>query len=168
MRWYAIYVLYQHESRVQEQLRSKGYCTFLPLQRCRSRRLDRKKILHLPLFPNYLFVRAQMSKEEYIEILKTMGVIRLLGNGYSELFPIPDEEIESVDKLAQHQSQITIQLMNFIHNGEKVRISTGPLAGVVGTLVDKNVKKSQLSVSLKLMNRSLVVVVDTEIVEKVP
>jgi transcription antitermination factor NusG len=129
--------------------------------------LDRKKILHLPFFPNYLFVRGQMSKDEYIEILKTMGVIRLLGNGYSELVPIPDEEIESVNKLAQHQGQIAIQLMNFIQTGEKVRISEGPLAGVVGTLVDKNVKKSQLSVSLELMNRSLIVAVDTKIVEKV-
>lgn len=167
MKWYAIYVLSQHESSVRDGLRRKDLCTFLPLQYRCSRRTDRKKILEVPLFPNYLFVRTEMCKNEYVRILNTIGVVRLLGNGFGDLWPIPDEEIRSVEKIVENQELFTFQLINYIQTGDKVKIAAGPLAGVVGTLVDKNLRKCQLSVSLSLMNRSLVVAVDTGIVERV-
>lgn len=167
MNWYAVYVLAKHEFSVRDCLQRKELSTFLPLQYRRSRRTDRKKILQLPLFPNYLFVRTEMSKNDYVKILNTLGVVRLLGNGFGDLWPVSDEEIESVEKVVQNQELFTFQLVDYIQSGDKVRIAAGPLAGVVGTLVDKNMKKCQLSVSLSIMNRSLVIAVNTGVVERV-
>jgi transcription antitermination factor NusG len=164
--WYALNVRYQHEARVNEHLRRKGLRTFLPYFSRRSKRLDRKKILQLPIFPCYLFVCCQMSKGNYIDIVSTNGVIKLLGNGFNNLSTIPYEEISSISKLVEHQEQLLLHTLDYIHEGDNVKIATGPLAGVVGTLVEKKAKKSRLSVSIRLINGSLLVEVDSDIIEK--
>ncbi|MBM4277986.1 MAG: antitermination protein NusG, partial [Deltaproteobacteria bacterium] len=55
MHWYAIYTQSRHEQKVNDRMLKKKIETFLPLIEKWSRRKDRRKRIHLPLFPGYLF-----------------------------------------------------------------------------------------------------------------
>ena len=53
---------------------------FLPRITVRSRRVDRKKMIQVPLFPGYLFVKTSLDPHEHLEVVKTIGVVTFVGN----------------------------------------------------------------------------------------
>ena len=61
-------------------LRRKRFEVFLPTVRVPSRRRDRRIMLDQPLFPGYLFLRFAPSREGYVTVASTDGVVRVLGD----------------------------------------------------------------------------------------
>ena len=60
--WWALYTRHQHEKTVADMLTAKGFEVFLPLYESVRRWKDRKKLLSLPLFPCYVFVRGGLDR----------------------------------------------------------------------------------------------------------
>ena len=60
--WYAIYTRHQHEKAVAQILTSKGFEIFLPLYVSFNRWSDRTKMLSLPLFPGYVFLKGGLDR----------------------------------------------------------------------------------------------------------
>ena len=58
--------------RLGEILRAKGFEVFLPLYESTRKWKDRRKLLSLPLFPGYVFVRG--AHERRLPVLTTPGV----------------------------------------------------------------------------------------------
>ena len=56
--WWAVYTRHQHERSIEEMLSAKGFEVFLPLYESTRRWKDRRKVIALPLFPCYVFVRG--------------------------------------------------------------------------------------------------------------
>src|SRR2546430_13565952 len=67
--WYAIYTRHQHEKTVAGILASKGFETLLPLYSAAHRWKDRTKLLSLPLFPCYVFIKGGLERR--LDILTT-------------------------------------------------------------------------------------------------
>jgi hypothetical protein len=59
-RW-ALYTRHEHEKTVAEMLSAKGFEVFLPVYELIRRWKDRSKMLTLPLFPCYVFVRENST-----------------------------------------------------------------------------------------------------------
>jgi len=78
-KWYAIYTRSRHEEKVYTGLRNKDFEVFLPKAETWSRRKDRRKKILLPLFPGYVFVHSRIDNHIRHDILKTIGVVRILG-----------------------------------------------------------------------------------------
>lgn len=57
--WWALYTKHQHEKMVTELLSTKGFEVLLPVYESVRYWKDRKKLLSLPLFPCYVFIREQ-------------------------------------------------------------------------------------------------------------
>src|SRR5438045_7233578 len=74
--WYAIYTRHQHEKTVARILTSKGFETLLPLYSAVHRWKDRTKLLSLPLFPCYVFLRG--GSERRLDIMTTPGIHALV------------------------------------------------------------------------------------------
>jgi transcription antitermination factor NusG len=110
------------------------------------------------LFPGYLFLRQAMDKFSYIEILKAQGVSRILGERWDRLAAIPEREIAAIQKVLE--SRIGATLHPYLKEGQRVRITRGPLAQVEGILVRINPEKGLLVVSIDLLRRSVAVEVD--------
>src|SRR6266481_8155376 len=72
-RWYAAYTCTNHERRVAQQLDERDVENFLPLYRSVRRWKDRRKELHLALFPSYVFVR--MDPMDRLRVLQLPGVV---------------------------------------------------------------------------------------------
>ena len=70
--WHAVYTRHQHEKTVARILTVKGFETFLPLYQVHRRWQDRAKLLSLPLFPCYVFLRGDLERR--LDIVTTPGM----------------------------------------------------------------------------------------------
>ncbi len=93
--WYALYTRSRFENVVFQGLCKKSMEAFLPRIRVKSRRRDRTLMIQIPLFPGYLFVRTDLNPKEYIDILRTVGVVRMMG-GKGGPVPVADSVIASL------------------------------------------------------------------------
>jgi transcription antitermination factor NusG len=130
--WYAVYTSSRHEKRVHEHFGSRQIEAFLPLYRVLHRWRNGCVVnVELPLFPNYLFVR--MARQERVRILEVPGVITVVSQG-REPVPLPEFEINSLRlNLQSHK----FEPHPYLAVGERVRVRSGPLAGLQGVLSRK-------------------------------
>jgi transcription antitermination factor NusG len=156
--WFALQVRSQRENYVADQLSAKGYELFLPLYSSRKRWSDRIKKVELPLFPGYLFCRFDPYNR--LPILKTPWILQIVGFNHIPS-PVDNEEISAVRTLVA--TGACAQPWPFIGVGEKVRIESGPLRGVVGVLTQVK-GDHKLVVSITLLQRSVAVEIDSALV----
>ena len=157
-RWYAAYTSANHEKRVMQQLNERRIENFLPLYETARRWKDRRILLHLPLFPGYVFVRISLS--ERLRVVQIPGVARLVGfNGTPAA--LSEKDITGLQKgLA---SGVTAIPHPFLTIGRRVRVKTGPLAGTTGVLLRRK-GNSRVVVSIELLRQSVAVdVVDADL-----
>jgi transcription antitermination factor NusG len=159
--WHAVYTRHQHEKMVSQLLASKGFETFLPLYATAHSWKDRTKIVSLPLFPCYVFLKA--SGDRPLNILTTPGVHMIVSSAGRPL-TIPGKEIEDL-RLAVG-SGAPMQPHRLLKRGDRVRVKAGSLAGVEGILLrHKNVCRVILSV--EILGKAAAVEVDALFLERV-
>ena len=164
-RWFAVWTRSQCEAKVEELLRRKQFELFLPRVRAPSRRRDRYVVLERPLFPGYLFLRFALSRESYISIASTDGVVRILGERWDTLHPVPDEQVEAVRRIVTYASRA--RTVPWIRIGDRVCIVAGPLAGLEGFVQAWRAGRATFVVSVDLLQRSVGVEVEARAVERV-
>jgi transcription antitermination factor NusG len=157
-RWYALWTHSHCEQLVRGQLDARGFEVFLPTIGVWSWRAGVKHRIRRPLFPGYLFVRDGLSGSRYAELLKARGLVGVLGGQDGAPVEIPDAEIDAI--LALVHSELPASPYPYLQNGQRVRITEGPLAGVEGILVNRRADKGLLILSVHLFRRSIAVEVD--------
>ena len=142
--WYALYTRHQHEKMVDQVLTNKGFDTFLPLYATTHFWKDRTKALTLPLFPCYVFLKGGIERR--LQILTTPGVYGLVSSA-GQPAAIADMEIEAIRRVVE--SGARVEAHPYLKCGNRVRVKSGPLAGIEGILVrKKNVSRLVLSVEI--------------------
>lgn len=149
---------------VETGLAGKSLESFLPLVSAMSKRRDRKVRIRIPLFPGYVFVKTDLSPNEYIEILKTFGVVRLVGNIDGPI-PVPDESIDSLRIMLEGDQPIITG--SRLKKGDRVMVIAGPFAGVVGTFVRYR-GHQRVVVNIEALGRFAAVDIAEQDVEKLP
>jgi transcription antitermination factor NusG len=160
--WFALQVRARHEIGVAEYLKGKGYEWFLPLYKSKKRWSDRIKEVESPLFPGYLFCR--LNPQNRLPILKTPGVTQIVGYNHVPI-PVDEAEIHAIRTLVA--SGIPNQPCPFLEVGNRVRIESGALRGLEGVLMELKGKR-RLVLSITLLQRSVAVEVDSEVVSVLP
>ncbi|MFZ0420443.1 MAG: UpxY family transcription antiterminator [Candidatus Sulfotelmatobacter sp.] len=154
--WYAVQTRARHERVVVERFREKGLTTFLPLVTEIRRWSDRKKVLELPLFSCYVFVKIVNTNEDRLRVLSTESVFDFVGLPRQGT-PIPDEQIDAVRTIVEER--LNWQSHPFLKIGQRVRIRGGALDGIEGILLDRNGRNS-LVISVDLIQRSMAIRID--------
>lgn len=158
-RWYAAYTCAHHEKSVARQLELRAIESFLPLYEKISRWKDRRVKVQMPLFSGYVFVR--MALEERLRVLQIPSVVRLVGfNGIPT--PLNDDEMQGMRNGLS--GTLCAEPCPYLQVGCRVRIKSGPLAGIEGILRRKK-GTYRFVLSLELIQRSIVVEVDAEDIE---
>ncbi len=160
--WYVIQTCCHHEVRVEERLQKMDLEIFLPRLMQPSRRRDRKKILQTPLFPGYLFVQDALEANTYLGIIKVPGVVRIL-YGSHRLQSVPQGTIESI-KLTL-ASDRPFYPHRYLKRGKHVRVTEGPLSGLVGKIMDAKEKRRKVVIEVELFQRAIAVELEDELVE---
>jgi len=160
--WHVFWTRSHCEQLVVDQLTAKGFKTFLPKIHVRSRRGGLLRFSHAPMFPGYLFLHHAMDKASFIEVSKVRGFVRILGERWDRLAVVPDAEIESIQ--AVMQASLPMLPYPYLREGQRVRITSGPLANIEGILVQIKPSKGLLILSIDLLRRSVAVEVDCTLV----
>jgi transcriptional antiterminator NusG len=156
--WYAIWTRSHSEQLVADQLAAKGLQVFLPKISVWSRRGGVRHVIQIPMFTGYVFLNETVDKNTYIEVIKARGVVRLLGERWDRLSPISDEEIEALQQVLG--AGLPVAPHSYLREGQRVRITGGPLKGVEGFFVEDLSDKGILVLSVDLLQRSVAVKID--------
>lgn len=158
LRWHALWTRSHCERLVWDQLAAKGFDVFLPAVDVWSRRTGIRHRIQVPMFPGYLFVRHAMDKESYIEMRKARGLVGILGERWDALAVVPDREVEAIQRVAR--SRVPVMAHPHLREGQRVRVTCGPLADVEGILARQEPHRGVLVLSVELLRRSVAVEVD--------
>ncbi len=158
--WHALYTRHHHEKSVARNLQSKGFNVFLPLYSAPRRWKDRTKVVTLPLFSCYVFIRGGLDR--HLAIVTTAGIHGFVSCGGVPA-NIPPHEIEGIRQVVERS--IKIEPHPFIKCGDLVRVTAGPLEGIEGILVRKK-NFSRLVLTVELLGKSAAVEVDSSLVER--
>jgi len=162
--WYCVHTRSRHEDVVYQRLADKQIQAFLPKMEVWSKRKDRRKKIQKALFPGYLFVYEMMNPQHGLEILKTPGVVKILGNEVGPM-PVPETQIESIKKLLDGKAAVSP--FPYLKEGQLVRIVDGPLRGCEGFLVKIKEQREKLVISIDLLQRSVSVEIESASIEPV-
>jgi len=158
--WYAVYTRHQHEKTVAQILTIKGFETLLPLYQATHRWKDRTKLLSLPLFPCYVFLKGDLERR--LDIVTTPGLHAFVLSA-GQPAAIPNFEIDALRRGAESGGHL--EPHPFLKSGDWVRVRTGPLEGIQGILVrKKNLRRLVLTV--EMLGKSAVLDVDSFDVER--
>jgi transcription antitermination factor NusG len=159
--WWVLYTRHQHEKTVAEILSAKDFEVFLPLYESVRRWKDRKKLLTLPLFPCYVFVRGGLDRR--LQVVTTPGIHTILFHG-EKVAIVPEAEIEAIRRAVE--GSFRVEPHPFLKCGERVRVTRGSLEGVEGILIRKK-NLYRLVLSVDMMAQSVAVEIDATDVEPV-
>lgn len=152
-RWYAVHTRSRHEKQVERLLAEKQVEIFLPLRREVHRWKDRYKQVELPLFSGYVFVRILPDADVRLRVLRTVGVVRIVGFAQKDA-AIPCEQIETLRRLTA--SDAPLHRHRYLRAGQRVKVISGTLAGVEGTLVRLR-KSDRMVISIAQIRQSVAV-----------
>jgi transcription antitermination factor NusG len=156
--WHAIWTRSHCEHTVARQLQASRFETFLPEMSAWSRRAGQLRLIPVPMFAGYLFVRGPIAKHRYLDLLKARGVVRILGDGWDRLAPVPDSEVEAIRRVVT--ANVPVLPHAHLQCGQRVVVVEGPLAGVEGLYVHDRPQKGRLVLSIDLLGRSVAVDID--------
>lgn len=162
--WYALHTKSRFENVVNDGLFKKSMEVFLPKIQVKSKRRDRRMLIRVPLFPGYMFVKTDLNPTEHLEILKTIGAVRLVGNKEGPV-SISDETVESLQIMVATDHPVTTG--GRFKKGDRVMVIYGPFTGVMGTFVRYR-GKGRVIVNIEALGQYAGVDVSEEDVEKLP
>jgi len=162
--WYVLHTRSRFEQVVFDGLGKKSLESFLPKMSVLSKRRDRRKTIRVPLFPGYVFVKSDLNVHERLEIVKTVGVVRLVGNKDGPV-PVPDESIDSLKIMVAGDHPIATGTR--LRRGDRVIVLEGPFAGVTGIFV-RYQGAGRVVVSIEALGQYAAVDVPEECVERIP
>jgi transcription elongation factor/antiterminator RfaH len=162
--WYVLHTKSRFENVVNDGLVKKSVEVFLPRITVASKRKDRKKMIRVPLFPGYVFVRTDLNPNHHLEIVKTIGAVKLVGNKQGPI-AVPDDTVESLRIMVASEHPITTGTK--FRKGDRVMVISGPFSGVIG-IFDRYRGKDRIVVYIEALGQYAAVEVSAEDVERVP
>jgi transcription antitermination factor NusG len=131
-RWWCLHTKPRQEKMAARVLQKRRICHYLPQVKRVQRTPSGRKIQSLiPLFPGYLFLHG----DDYQRVEANHG------NHLANVLEVPDQEALERDLRQVHRmlsSGVPICPEPTFVVGDKVRILSGPLSGIVGTVIRRD------------------------------
>ena len=152
--WYAIRTRSRHEKVVRDQLAGRGIEPLLPLSVSISQWKDRKKTIHLPLFPGYCF--AKFALVDRMPVLQAPGVIEIVGQGHCPE-PVPARDIDVIKHLVENSHRY--ESHPYLYEGTLVEVIRGPFLGLQGHLLRKT-NRCRLVIAVHMIRQAASIEID--------
>lgn len=130
-RWYVVQSQSRKELYAGANLENQGFPTFTPRLRRTVRHARRLKTVLAALFPRYLFVSLDLSRDRWRSVNGTFGVSRLVTDGNMPA-PVPEGLVETLIATADQDGKVALGTP--LTPGEDVRLLHGPFADQIGRL----------------------------------
>jgi transcriptional antiterminator RfaH len=160
--WYALYTRPRSEKIVHGRLLEAGVESFLPLYKTIRKWSDRKKIIEVPLFASYIFVKV--NSKQYFEALKVFGAVRYITFEHKAV-PIPEYQINNIKILVGADVGFLISSAK-LNTGDLVEVVHGVLSGLRGELV-RIKKKDKVVVRIDKIDQNLIIDIPAVYLKKI-
>jgi len=161
--WHVLYTCPHMEKKISKDLEYFSIPNYLPLTKVQRQWSDRKKIVELPLFPNYVFV--QLPVKSLYTALQIPGVVKYVSfDGKPAV--VAASVIANMQQMVASGKEVMAEDRMFAR-GERVQVLNGPLEGITGVV--KEVRgKQRLFLQLETLQQALSVEIDGSRVELIP
>jgi transcription elongation factor/antiterminator RfaH len=129
-RWFLVHTLSKSEGRAEVHLRAQGFRTYLPKINRTVRHARKFRNVQAPLFPRYMFLILDLSRNCWLSVRGTVGVSTMF-TCEGRPIPVPGGVVEG---LIASYDQTVESLDSRFARGQSVRILSGPFAELIGTL----------------------------------
>ncbi len=158
--WIVAQVRSRQEKVLARFLPPAGIPFYAPQREKRTRRQGRNFVSYLPLFPGYLFLRA--DAEDRARVWRSNVVVRMIDVSDQEIF---ETELAQIHRLQRSGARLAPACP--LESGEPVRVVEGPFEGYLGIVVrDRGAERLLISVSL--LRKSVAVEFEREMVAPIP
>jgi transcriptional antiterminator RfaH len=151
-RWWVLYTRVHQEKAIARQLRALGVPYYLPLVEKANVWRGRRFVSRVPVFAGYVFLFG--SEEERVTSLTTNRVSRVLV--VDDLTQLT-EDLRQLERLIASGAPLTIERR--LSPGDRVRVRSGPLAGLEGTVLKRH-GATRLLVAVNLLQQGASVDID--------
>jgi transcriptional antiterminator RfaH len=151
--WYAAYTKTRMEIWARSNLWERGFEVYLPLFQKQRRHARKVDWVSAPLFPRYLFVRADLEMGERRSVTSAPGVEHLVAFGLRPA-PIADAVIEEIREREDRDGYVQLCDPGELTPGDTVRLESGSLCHAVG-LFQRMAEKDRIVVLMQIMGRSV-------------
>lgn len=131
--WLAVWTKPRAEKVAARALESRDVPFWLPTMKVRRRWSDRWKEVELPLFPCYIF--AEVGQDDWAALLRMPGVLTVVKHGRKPAWirsPQMEDLRDAVARLDPEEPEH--EIVQDFELGDKVRVTDGPMAGLVGVV----------------------------------
>ncbi|GHO82458.1 transcription termination/antitermination protein NusG [Dictyobacter formicarum] len=144
--WYVIHCKVGREKYTSEILRSNlGLTAFLPVKKI----WNKGEMRHIPLFPGYFFLQADLQRTALSHIHRSPGVLHLLTSGGSPQ-KVPFDLIET---LMTEISRLNDNSIVPFQPGDNVYIVDGPLHNLEAVFIGPTTPRKRVQILLNLLGR---------------
>lgn len=155
-RWYVAATRAGRENVAEVHLARQGFVVWSPRQKRTVRHARRRVEKLTPFFPGYLFVLLDTERQRWRSVNGTYGVRSLIMEGERPL-PCPPGLVEGLQAAAD--SNGVMVGVAVIAPGQTVRVVSGPMTDLVGTLLSVD-DRGRSRVLMSLLSSNVVVTVN--------
>ena len=157
-RWFAANTRPRAERVALLNLARQGYRTVLP-QQVRTVRHARKFHTVLePLFPGYVFIELDPSRDRWRSVNGTRGIVALVTAG-GDPVPVPEGAVAALQAMTDDGG--VLRASASLQPGDAVILLSGPFANQLGTL-ERLSGKGRVQVLLDMMGTTVRIVSETK------
>ena len=147
---------------VCQRLLEQGIEAYLPMIKTMRQWSDLKKMVEVPLFSAYFFVK--IDRRHYDQVLQTFGAVKYI-TFEGKAASIPPEQINNL-KIIVNSNEKVETTWECRKKGDKVVVTAGSLKGLRGELITDGDRKRVL-VRIDSIDQNLTVEVHASLIEKV-
>lgn len=131
LSWFAVNIRPQSERIAVVNLERQGFRSFLPVRLKTVRHARQFRTVVAPLFPGYLFVSLDLTRDRWRAVKSTYGVTGLVMAG-DQPARVPPGIVEALMVLSLEKGVVCLD--RGLRLGQRVKLLAGPFADLIGTL----------------------------------
>jgi len=164
--WHAIYVTTGKEEKVKKALLDvfkNDLKVLVPKRELKERKAGKYRIVKRKLFPGYVLIKCEITKEAYYRIKKIPMLLNLLKGNEGPLV-IDERELAVLNILIKDEQ---IKISKAYKENDMIKIIEGPLLGMEGLIESIDARKGRAKVNIDFLGTSKVVQLGIDVVEKI-
>lgn len=163
MKWYVLTSEPGKETKVKDQLEIKKIPALVP----REKQLIRRKGLWHEeikiLFPGYVFICCDYTRELYYKLKAIPGVQKILNSAHN---PEPLTPAESEYLLMLCPDDDPLQISKAVKQGDNIVIVSGLLKGFEANIIKINLRQKRATIAIQFMGREKHITLSLNLIKK--
>lgn len=150
-KWYALAVHPRKEDMVEHQLRARSYKAVCPRYKKLVRHARSTKTIATPLFPGYLFVQLDETRQSWRRVNWVSGSIGLIKFD-SRPAPLADSFVEQIVSYLGNDGLIAFKQKLSV--GDRIEAVGGPFDRLIGEIIEMSCS-DRVKVLIEALNRKV-------------